>query len=163
MRMIETLEERRLFACTIALDAYGTLNVTSDLTGDTIAVSEKLGTATVTVGGVSKGSFAGVKRVVVRGGGGTDTITFTGYSVGADIFGDDGIDTINLYDYRVGTTTGFSTASGGVGADKITSYAGEYAVLHGDGDNDTITVQGSKYIKVYGDAGTDAIYVNSGA
>src|SRR5438874_1085654 len=98
---IETLENRRLFAVTVGLDATGTLSVTGTTSGDTIGVTEKSGQVTVTAGRATLGTYLGIKAIVIDGGAGSDTITYNGATMGAAIYGRDGSDIIYVTDPTV--------------------------------------------------------------
>src|SRR3989442_1293357 len=119
--MIEALEDRRYFAVTAVLSS-GTLTVTGTTSNDAIVVKEQYGNATVTSGSKSLGTFSSVKVVKIIGGAGNDTLTYTGYDVGAYVEGDAGDDTINVTDYSPSTATHtYITARDR--ADKLTVFA----------------------------------------
>src|SRR5437763_222201 len=129
--MFEKLESRTMFATTapppsISVDALGTLTVTGTTSADVLKVSEANGTVTVTSGSTVMGKYLSITAIAINGGAGNDTITYTGYSMGAAISGGDGADIIYVTDPDILTTAKnpFSNVSGGLGADKITVYNG---------------------------------------
>ena len=153
----DPLESRRLFAITTTLDAAGTLTVQGDAADDVITVQDGYRSVTVSQSSadttwtparatltLSTGPFvvadpltlkvwtpsfplSSVARIVVRGGGGKDTIVINS-SIPADVRGEAGPDVIY---------GGFSndTIDGGDSYDTLDGRAGNDVLNGGDGNN----------------------------
>src|SRR5438105_3522782 len=107
----EPLEGRRLLSGTVSLAQDGTLTVTGDNSGNTILVAEET-TVIPFVGTVGTGAFdvtvdgqplaTGVvpTKILIDGGNaaGGDRLVFIGYTLGAQIQGGDGNDSILVED-----------------------------------------------------------------
>jgi len=160
--MFETLEKRLMFATTAALatvtfDGTGTLTVMGTSSADTIKVTEYNSSVTVVSGSKTLGTWPSVKTIVIHGGASNDSITFSGNTRGAVVYGDDGADTIYVTDPPVatGTSMPYSIVYGGYGNDKITVYNGVNTTVYGEAGTDTIAVSAGTGVQVYGDYAGD--------
>lgn len=133
--MIESLEDRRLMATTVAF-VGGVVFVTAN-SAATINVVENSGAVHVDADANSY-DFAGATAVNVNGSNKNDLIFYTGNTIGAVVNGNDGNDNISVDDEG----TGSSAANGGKGNDSIT-------VIHGNNTN------------VNAGDGDDQVYVNT--
>jgi len=166
---IENLEGRRLMSSTVtaSLGGDGTVHVSGTADGDQISVDELTGAGVVQVTAIDPvtqntetiGSFAidSVTRVQIDAKGLDDSVSFSGFTIGADIYGGDGNDVITVND--AGTASSF--VDGGNGADHINVNVGNNTVVHGRNGDDVITVA-SGSATVYGDNGDDIIILGNG-
>jgi Ca2+-binding RTX toxin-like protein len=150
--MLELLENRRLLAASVTMDAGGKLTVKGGSHGfnDIIVVEDAANPGTVSyqmnygdlVNGAQhfEGTLAGVTSVVIQGRNGGSNLFFKGSTLDAQVQGGSGGDYISVND----TGTGSSNVVGGKG-------------------NDVITVVEANNTVVDAGVGDDTIYVNSAA
>lgn len=92
---LDSLEPRRLFAVTAAVDGAGVLRVAGDDAANAIRVSASNGAIDVSADGESLGAFAGVASVEVDGGAGNDQLSLAaGVTVPVTLSGGEGDDTL---------------------------------------------------------------------
>jgi hypothetical protein len=135
--VLETLEERRLFAVTVTEGFPGFFEVNGDDDANNIDVQVNQTDQTILVAGV--GSFENVQHVTVNGYGGNDTISVTN-SNGAGVIG--------------------AAVLAGAGDDSVTMDL-DGGVWGGDG-NDIIRLTDSFRAEAYGEAGDDSIFIRGG-
>src|SRR6266516_2873554 len=100
----------------------GVMTVTGGSQADIITVRENAGNADFYDGKTGATfSASGITAINISGGGKNDQIFYTGNTVGANVHGDGGDDSLSVND----TGTGSTTVSGDAGNDNIT-------VLHGN-------------------------------
>lgn len=106
------------------------LSVTGSTGDDTILIKRGavVGTYQVLVGGVSQGTFAVNEHILVHGQDGNDTIQLVGVTLPAQLFGDDGNDTLM-------GALGPVTLDGGAGDDSLLGGAGSDVLTGGPGDD----------------------------
>lgn len=149
--MFESLEGRQLLTAvvTVAVDVNHNMLVTGTTASDTIVVSEKAGTVTVTAAGKALGSWTLVKAVGILGGGGTaDNITFTGYSMGALVDVGTGHGTVKVTDYSPSTAT-HTAVKGAAGGNNISIYSSYGGAIFGGTAADTINLQGGTNVSIF--------------
>lgn len=173
--MIESLEARRLLAVSVS----GTALLVNGTSGnDRITVVEDNHNVHVEISGadgvIVASDYTGITKININGNNGSDIITYTGNTVGADIHGDGGM----AGNGKTGGSHGSGSGSGGThggtgktgtsaGADFITvTDAGTgSSIVDGDGGNDDITIVAANMTggrtTVYGGDGADNIYINA--
>ena len=139
----ESLEQRRLLSFTASL-SNGSLNVRAGGTTNDLTVEEDQnapGVFTVTDNTTNPAvtqTFNGVTDVTFWGNTGPDTMIFRGYTVGAQVHGNNGNDVITVDDAGTGTST-----------------------VDGESDDDLIVVVRAHGTTVTGGSGNDVIEINS--
>ena len=155
---LESLESREVPA-TAVLSA-GVLTIDGTAQADTITVRQSgskitVDGTTIRDRGASRSSIdvSSVRRIVVRGGRGDDTIYLAGVTPPAMIWGGLGND-------RITAGRGNSTVYGDPGNDTIYGGAGNDHLSGGDGDDVIFGGSGNDWIT--GDGGNDRLYGDSG-
>ena len=142
--MFESLESRRMLSGVSVSVSGGTMTITGSSKADVISIREDgfghaPGEVTVYDGTTGVTYLAtGITAINANMNGGNDRVDFTGSTVGANIHGNGGDDSLSVDDEGSGS----STVSGDAGKDSI-------SVLHG---NNT---------QVFGGDGDDKIYLNT--
>ncbi|HYE17938.1 MAG TPA: choice-of-anchor D domain-containing protein [Tepidisphaeraceae bacterium] len=132
-----------------AVLAGDTLTVTGTAGADSIVLSGKSAALVVTINGRQIGGpFAGVGKIVVRGGDGNDSISAAALYLNGTFDGGLGDDTID-------GTQADDVLIGGAGHDLLRGHDGYDNLLGGDG-NDTL-VGGAGIDSLQGDAGDDTL------
>lgn len=146
-----------------------TLTVDGTSGNDTITVRQETASLSVTGTPIRDGSKSvnsvapsRVRKIVVRGSAGNDTINFSGVTIPAQIWGGQGNDRIIAG--NVNTTAygdqGHDTIFGGTGNDWLVGGDGN-DLIYGSGGNDWITGDGSDD-RLYGEAGNDTLHGGDG-
>jgi hypothetical protein len=164
LEMIETLESRRLFAVSVAVE--GTiLRVTGTAGNDHIFITEDAPDGVSTFEVCQQTDCTATKlaslpesmlsRIVLDGGGGDDFLVLqTCGAVGGDVYGGAGNDEIHLQD----DGTAVSIGHGGEGDDLMVIFHGNGTMAYGDNGRDTlISFEGSNATYLFGNNGIDGL------
>ena len=162
--MFENLEPRRLFAATLTVSPAGVLTVNGNGANDIISVREDQGAVHVEYVDAANNfvstDLTAINAININGGGGADSLSYTGNSIGAVIHGDN----------QTGGSQGGAKndgvsgkGDGGAGSDTISvsdDGTGSYSIS-GDNGDDSLTVLHGNNTLLLGGSGNDFIYVNS--
>jgi Ca2+-binding RTX toxin-like protein len=171
--LFETLEPRQyMTSATFADGMYAVLSsarltINLSTNGSNIAVVEDLGRVSINnIGTGESYAFNFANKIKILGNKKADQVVYQGNTVGAEIYGRAGNDTLTVTD--LGTAS--SAVYGGDGADTMELVYSTHATVSGDAGNDIIKINtGIGYnfslakINVLGGGGNDNIYVYNGA
>ena len=176
--MIESLESRQFLSSTVAVNGT-TLTVNGNGADDSITVRETGGSVHVEYfdanGAFQTQDLVSITAIKINGGGGSDTINYTGDSIGAAIDGDgNGASTGDSHTHGNGPENGNGHEKAkGKGHNKGGSNAadGDFitvsdngsgsSTVHGSAGDDTITLLHGNGTNLFGDDGDDLIFVNT--
>src|SRR3954454_2017435 len=170
-RMIQPLEQRRLFSVTVSEGYPGFYEIRADDGGNVVDVSVSSANDSFTLNGQT---YGGLQYLTVYGGAGDDTIHLTADApswFGAGIVAGGGNDDVSLnFDGAIWAGNGNDTVRladafrgevyGQAGNDRM-YVSGETvdAQIDGGDGNDLIDATGNHYsVVIYGGAGNDTIY-----
>ncbi len=144
--MFETLETRRLLSAaaasfsdggTAALASNGTLTVKTASALGNIQVIEDHGSVMVlNLQTNQEADFTGVTAITINGNSGNDTIFYQGNTIGANVNGNSGADSLTILD--LGNAS--SVADGGADNDEINLVYSHNATLLGGSGDDVIAI-----------------------
>ena len=180
--MIESLELRQFLSSTVAVNG-STLTVNGNGADDSITVRETGGSVHVEyfdANGVFKTQdLVSITAIKINGGGGSDTISYTGDSIGASIDGDgNGATTGDSHTHGNGPENGKGHekaigkghnkgGSGDNAADgdfiTVSDDGAGSSTVHGSAGDDSITLLHGNGTNIFGDDGDDLIFVNTAA
>jgi Ca2+-binding RTX toxin-like protein len=151
--VIELLENRKLFAVSVAEGFPGFFEITGEEVDDVIVISIDQGARVFTVNGESYGG-GNASYVTVYALGGNDSVTVSGSGggpVGASVLAGDGDDTVTLDNVS-------GAAWGGAGDDQLDFTDSFRAEAYGEDGKDHVTLRGACVsARVHGGEGNDML------